>query len=131
MSGSRLPQPHSSEPRAGGSPSRRVAAFAAVVVLLVALLAWAGWSMWGNGGRRGGGAKSVASNSSSSSSSSSSAAAPAGKAGGRDPSAAAPVELQMALLSQFYEHGPEHAPPRDPGGAMQRRERDYTPPPNP
>jgi hypothetical protein len=37
----------------------------------------------------------------------------------------------MALLVQYYEHGPEHAPPRDPGGAMQRREHGYTGPPNP
>lgn len=124
MSESRLPQPRADRPA-----SRRFAAFAVVAVLLVALLAWVGWSVWGDAGRRAGGGKSVASVGTSSASSTT--AAPAGKAGGRDPAAPAPVDTPVALLSQYYEHGPEHAPPRDPSGAMQRRERGYTPPPNP
>jgi hypothetical protein len=35
------------------------------------------------------------------------------------------------LLAEYYEHGVEHAPPRDPSGCMQRRERYYEAPPSP
>jgi hypothetical protein len=38
------------------------------------------------------------------------------------------VELSLGLLSDYYEHGIEHAPPRDPRGVMQRREDFYRPP---
>ena len=36
-----------------------------------------------------------------------------------------PVELRPGLVSDFYEHRWEHAPPHDPSGAMQKRERFY------
>lgn len=39
-----------------------------------------------------------------------------------------PVDLQPALVCDFYEHGLEHAPPRDPSGVMQKRERFYRSP---
>lgn len=42
-----------------------------------------------------------------------------------------PIDMPIMLLADFYEHGIEHAPPRDPSGCMQRRERNYTPPSNP
>src|SRR5579864_2209447 len=35
------------------------------------------------------------------------------------------VTLPLGLLSDYYEHGIEHAPPRDPRGVMQRREDFY------
>jgi hypothetical protein len=35
------------------------------------------------------------------------------------------------LLGDYYEHGLEHAPPRDPRGVMQRREDFYAPPQDP
>jgi hypothetical protein len=41
------------------------------------------------------------------------------------------IDLPIMLLADYYEHGIEHAPPRDPSGCMQRRERYYTAPPNP
>jgi hypothetical protein len=41
------------------------------------------------------------------------------------------VHLQSALLCDYYEHGLEHAPPRDPSGSMQRRELFYRTPPDP
>jgi len=42
-----------------------------------------------------------------------------------------PVEIPVGLLCDYYEHGIEHAPPRDPSGVMQRRERFYRAPPDP
>jgi tetratricopeptide (TPR) repeat protein len=42
-----------------------------------------------------------------------------------------PVDMPLALLCDFYEHGIEHAPPRDPRGVMQRREDHYRAPPDP
>ena len=45
------------------------------------------------------------------------------------PQGLAPVELPVAQLVDYYEHGIEHAPPRDPSGVMQRREAHYTAPP--
>lgn len=47
--------------------------------------------------------------------------------GGTSPS----IEIPLALLSKYYEHGLEHTPPRDPSGAMQRREAYYRAPPDP
>lgn len=41
------------------------------------------------------------------------------------------VDVPFILLADYYEHAIEHAPPRDPSGCMQRRERFYTSPPNP
>lgn len=45
------------------------------------------------------------------------------------PSGLAPVEMPVAQLADYYEHGVEHAPPRDPTGCMQRREARYAAPP--
>ncbi|HZL36442.1 MAG TPA: hypothetical protein VFC78_14070 [Tepidisphaeraceae bacterium] len=42
-----------------------------------------------------------------------------------------PVEINVALLCDYYEHGVEHAPPRDPSGVMQRRELHYRAPGDP
>ncbi|HSZ54753.1 MAG TPA: tetratricopeptide repeat protein [Tepidisphaeraceae bacterium] len=42
-----------------------------------------------------------------------------------------PVDVPLGLLCDYYEHGFEHAPPRDPRGVMQRRETFYRPPPPP
>lgn len=42
-----------------------------------------------------------------------------------------PADVRVALLADFYEHGIEHAPPRDPSGCMQRRERGYAAPRDP
>src|SRR5258706_15101712 len=39
--------------------------------------------------------------------------------------------LSPGLLVDYYEHGIEHAPPRDPSGCMQRREQFYCAPANP
>jgi len=44
---------------------------------------------------------------------------------------ARPVELPVGLLSDYYEHTIEHAPPRDPSGVMQRREMYYLAPRDP
>ena len=41
------------------------------------------------------------------------------------------IDFPIMLLADYYEHGIEHAPPRDPSGCMQRREGDYTAPANP
>lgn len=41
------------------------------------------------------------------------------------------VELRPILLADYYEHNIEHAPPRDPSGCMQRRERHYAAPADP
>ena len=41
------------------------------------------------------------------------------------------IDFPIMLLADYYEHGIEHAPPRDPSGCMQRREGYYTAPPNP
>jgi hypothetical protein len=41
------------------------------------------------------------------------------------------ARLPIALLCDYYEHGIEHAPPRDPSGSMQRREQFYRTPPEP
>ena len=38
------------------------------------------------------------------------------------------VDSPLALLCDYYEHGIEHAPPRDPRGVMQRRENFYRAP---
>src|SRR5437588_7185312 len=37
----------------------------------------------------------------------------------------------VGLLADYYEHGIEHTPPRDPSGAMQRREHQYRAPADP
>jgi RNA polymerase sigma factor (sigma-70 family) len=42
-----------------------------------------------------------------------------------------PVDSTVALLADYYEHGFEHTPPRDPSGAMQRREQHYRTPGDP
>lgn len=42
-----------------------------------------------------------------------------------------PAEVPIAMLADYYEHDLEHAPPRDPSGAMQRRERFYLAPHEP
>src|SRR5438105_1879640 len=42
-----------------------------------------------------------------------------------------PADIQLAMLGDFYEHGIEHTPPRDPSGAMQKRERFYRAPTDP
>src|ERR1700730_9847632 len=49
----------------------------------------------------------------------------------RPPVEAPEVHLQSTLLCDYYEHGLEHAPPRDPSGSMQRRELFYRTPPDP
>ena len=41
------------------------------------------------------------------------------------------VDIPLALLCDYYEHGIEHAPPRNPHGVMQRREDHYRAPPDP
>jgi tetratricopeptide (TPR) repeat protein len=41
------------------------------------------------------------------------------------------VDIPLALISDYYEHGLEHAPPRDPSGVMQKREAYYRPPSDP
>ena len=41
------------------------------------------------------------------------------------------ADIPVGLLMDYYEHAVEHTPPRDPTGCMQRRERNYTAPPNP
>jgi len=41
------------------------------------------------------------------------------------------VDIPVGLLCDYYEHGVEHAPPRDPSGVMQRRERFYRSPRDP
>ena len=35
------------------------------------------------------------------------------------------ADIPVGLLCDYYEHGIEHAPPRDPSGVMQKRERFY------
>ena len=42
-----------------------------------------------------------------------------------------PADVPVAPMADFYEHGIEHTPPRDPSGAMQRRERFYSAPADP
>src|SRR5215469_15335501 len=42
-----------------------------------------------------------------------------------------PLALSLGLLCDYYEHGIEHAPPRDPRGVMQARETFYIPPQDP
>ena len=42
-----------------------------------------------------------------------------------------PVDIPVGLLVDYYEHVNEHVPPRDPTGAMQRRERGYRAPRDP
>jgi tetratricopeptide (TPR) repeat protein len=49
----------------------------------------------------------------------------------RTPGNPAAVHVPIALLVDYYEHGIEHAPPRDPSGVMQKREDNYTAPPVP
>jgi len=39
-------------------------------------------------------------------------------------------ELPVMLLADYYEHGIEHAPPRESVRRMQKRESDYTTPPD-
>jgi hypothetical protein len=41
------------------------------------------------------------------------------------------VDIPVGLLCDYYEHGIEHAPPRDPSGVMQKRERFYAAPQDP
>jgi hypothetical protein len=41
------------------------------------------------------------------------------------------LDISLGLLCEYYEHGIEHAPPRDPRGVMQARESFYIPPPDP
>src|SRR4051812_22790041 len=41
------------------------------------------------------------------------------------------ADVPLALLGDYFEHGLEHAPPRDPRGVMQRREAYYQPPRDP
>jgi hypothetical protein len=41
------------------------------------------------------------------------------------------VDIPVGLLCDYYEHGIEHAPPRDPSGVMQKRERFYAAPHDP
>jgi len=41
------------------------------------------------------------------------------------------ADVPIALLSDYFEHGLEHAPPRDPRGVMQKREGYYQPPHDP
>jgi tetratricopeptide (TPR) repeat protein len=53
-----------------------------------------------------------------------------GVAAGEFPDAR-PVEVAVATLRDYYEHTIEHTPPRDPTGAMQRRERHYRSPGDP
>jgi hypothetical protein len=46
-----------------------------------------------------------------------------------DPIPKAPsLDVSLGLLCDYYEHGIEHAPPRDPRGVMQARETFYIPP---
>ena len=47
------------------------------------------------------------------------------------PGAYRPVDIPVSLLCDYYEHGIEHAPPRDPSGVMQLRERHYAAPADP
>ena len=47
------------------------------------------------------------------------------------PEAAAPVDVPLALVADYYEHLAEHAPPFQAGGVMQQRERYYQAPPDP
>jgi hypothetical protein len=42
-----------------------------------------------------------------------------------------PVDIPVGLLCDYYEHGVEHAPPRDPSGVMQKRELFYAAPHDP
>jgi hypothetical protein len=42
-----------------------------------------------------------------------------------------PTLIFPALLAEYYDHGREHAPPRSPGGVMQRRELFYRAPNDP
>src|SRR4051812_40587378 len=85
----------------GRTGRQRIAALVVASVLLAALVAWVGWSVWGPATKKG------VSRAVTSSSTSAGGGAPAvGKAGSRDPSAPAPVDIQIALLSQYYEHGP-------------------------
>ena len=41
------------------------------------------------------------------------------------------ADIPVGLLCDYYEHGIEHAPPRDPSGVMQKRERFYAAPHDP
>jgi len=41
------------------------------------------------------------------------------------------IDIPVGLLCDYYEHGIEHAPPRDPSGVMQKRERFYAAPADP
>jgi len=42
-----------------------------------------------------------------------------------------PAEVPVGMLAEYYDHITEHTPPRDPSGAMQRRERFYRAPGDP
>ena len=92
----------------------RFAALACGVALIVALLGWIVVSILNlRGPSDGGGGRSSTSKE-------------PGGIGGKGA-----IDLPIMLLADYYEHGIEHAPPRDPSGCMQRRERYYTAPPNP
>lgn len=54
-----------------------------------------------------------------------------GTAQSKEPAGLRRVELRPALLCDYYEHGVEHAPPRDPSGVMQKRELNYRAPADP
>ena len=60
-----------------------------------------------------------------------SAVRPVGDGGGTRELPEGPVEVPVALLEDYYEHTIEHTAPRDPTGAMQRRERHYRAPGDP
>jgi hypothetical protein len=49
----------------------------------------------------------------------------------RDASNPERLDISMGMLCDYYEHMMEHAPPRQPGGSMQRRERRYVTPQDP
>jgi len=90
----------------------RFAALACGVALLVALLGWIVVSILNlRGPSDGGGGGS---------------SKEPGAIGGKGA-----IDFPIMLLADYYEHGIEHAPPRDPSGCMQRREGDYTAPANP
>ncbi|MGA2496581.1 MAG: hypothetical protein ABSH20_02500 [Tepidisphaeraceae bacterium] len=89
-------------------------ALVCALVLGLGLVGWVAFSLWsyaGGGHLRGGGAVGGLTPAPG-------AVRPAGKT----------VTLPVILLADYYEHRVEHAPPRDPSGAMQRRERHYRAP---
>jgi len=96
------------------STRHRYAPLACGVVLIVALLGWIVVSILNlRGPSDGGGGWSSTSKE-------------PGAIGGKGA-----IDFPIMLLADYYEHGIEHAPPRDPSGCMQRREGYYTAPLNP